>query len=204
MRKEIDMHYLIYTTVRADTREEAFERVRNWMEWEYIMEHFEPKSTYDKPWDYWSIGGRFSGHILKAYPEASDQYYEYETSIKNKYNMTGTWIQAPKEVMEQQQNMYDKIDAWWVDNMPEPFNECQAPLTRNRYSSNHYEDDIKIIDHDIYDAFLSDFSKKVEYKTTEFEQGGEHRDICFMDLDEDFPSEEFIGNKFLAIVEAHI
>lgn len=187
------MHYIIYLTVSADNEDDAIEKITEWMNYE---------SEYaGKQWDWWKIGGRYSGWLSASYAFTED-YKKVLESLNDKYGKNiGNLYSGPDWMMEKRDKYYAEANEWWYMNAPPPFGDNPSPVARDDFEHNGYSDDVLIVDKEMYHYILEGVPEHFQWRT---EERGEFPSLRFYDLDNETPSQEFIGKKWIILVDAHI
>ena len=170
------MHYRSFITFNkeiAENSQQAREYVTNYLE----DEGFCSDGFFSNGVaDWFVIGGRWSGELQGI--EIIDDVRKLLKIKKDDY--------ISSKDLENEDNKI-KINKIWKDKG----GKGENPYYRDNYNSIGYEDDAMIVTKEIYDKALKEFEK--------IETDGEH----FWDLDYEEVSKEFIGNKWIVVVDYH-
>ena len=173
------MHYKAIITFNKENAENS-EEARTYAHQFLIDEGFCAESgRFNCPiGDWFVIGGRWSGCLSELDVEG-DLYEEVRKMLKIKKDdfLSTDDVEKNKK----------KIQELWLKMGGKGLN----PLGRNAYSDYGYDDDSAIVDKKIYDKLLKEHKGECD--------DGEH----FWDLDYDEVSKDFIGNKWIVIVDYH-
>lgn len=91
------------------------------------------------------------------------------------------------------------IGGRWSGHLSETPDGQEIPEgERNPHDEVGHEDDAQIVTRDLYDKFLKPYEDE-----RFFVNGGHGQTATFADLDRDYVSEEFIGEKWLVVVDYH-
>jgi len=171
------MHFKALMTFKkenAKNSQEAREYVINYLENEgFCSSGYFSNSIAD----WFVIGGRWSGEL---------QNIDIEKKIKKMLQKKG----KPKDEFIYESDIEEnkkEIEKIWKDSGGK--GECS--WIRDNYKVDGYEDDAMIVNKEIYDKFL----KEYEGDTSD----GEY----FWDLDYEEVDKEFIGNKWIVVVDYH-
>lgn len=132
--------------------------------------------------DWYVIGGRWSGTLVRARLD-EDKLEALDKEFGEKY---GWWTGGEERVTE------DERRAQYRQMFMEVFPDFtgELPRWRDAFGSDGYEDDAAIVDEVLYDGLLKEFEGSVE-------------DDFHADLDYEDVSREFIGRKWIVVVDYH-
>jgi hypothetical protein len=135
--------------------------------------------------DWFVIGGRWSGHLQ----ETDDyNYYEEAKKLLDK-NDKNDFISMNDIENEDNRKLFQK--DWEAHGKI-----GLHPYCRSTYEYDGYEDDCMLITPELYNKFLKEFEgENIHYD--EFE------DPVFIDTDYDKVSPDFIGKKYICVVDYH-
>ncbi len=174
------MHQLLLVTTRADqykSTEDAREKV--FAQLENDQSFCGTGGRFGGPIaDWFVIGGRWSGELVK--PES------YTDDVKKIYNIDDDFI-SESEINKQKK----ALEKYWTSFG----NKLPEPLFRDPYIEYGYDDDCLLITPDIYQRFLLDYVGQSEAYTL--------GNCTFIDLEYDAVSPQFIGKKYLIVVDYH-
>lgn len=185
------MHYSLMVTVGKDKAENS-EEARN-----YVQSELENDDSFvgeggrfSSPIaDWFVIGGRWSGHLAQQYL-TKDFFEEVKTQLK----LGGDFGLSTKEVEENK----DKIQKVWES----VGGKGENPYNRDSYNHGGFEDDAMIVDKTLYEKLLKEFEGEYKGGKT-WGDKNEYFDLHFVDLDDEEVSKEFIGKKWIVVVDYH-
>ncbi len=132
--------------------------------------------------DWYVIGGRWSGELTEAHlDEAKLEALNKEFGEKYGWETGGEEGAAEELRHEQYRQMFLEVFPEWSGELPGG---------RNSYQEAGYEDDAMVVDEVLYNGLLKEFEGSVE-------------DDFHADLDYEEVSREFIGRKWIVVVDYH-
>lgn len=138
--------------------------------------------------DWFVVGGRWSGTL-------NDLHNEFIKKVREKYPPEHEFGYSTKFVDGNQEN-FQKL---WEDMGGKDKN----PYNRDTYQDLGYEDDAILVDEKTYNEKLKEF-EGTEFGYTESSyEGHSWKDLHFVDLDYERVSKDFIGRKWVVIVDYH-
>ena len=177
----------------AKTSQEAREFVYNYFEEEGFANEGSRWSSGLADW--FVIGGRWSGELSTIEPwhlsfeeKVSELLKLWYPDLK-KDRVRGIWFGEPEG---QEKKALSDIEKLWKKTKPKALKS--VPYNRYIYSyhGRGYEDDAKIITKELYDTYLKEFE-------SDWYKDGEHH----VDIDYDPVSPDFIGKKWIVVVDYH-
>jgi hypothetical protein len=175
------MHYRLFVTIKQykdETSLNARDKVNNQLQDEGFCNQ---DGRFSNGWaDWFVIGGRWSGELTRSLLK-KDYWEEVKKAVHddNNFGYSTKDIEDP-EKQKKFQEVWEKLGGYG-DN----------PLKRDTYLHIGYEDDAMVVTKELYDKLL----KKYEGQTEEQDQ--------FIDLDYEECGEDFIGKKWLVVVDFH-
>lgn len=128
--------------------------------------------------DWFVIGGRWSGELAEA--RLKTPFYEQAKSLFANPDAFGYSMQEVKEKEPELQALWERLGGTDTN-----------PMNRDTYLSYGYEDDAQIVDQALYDKLIKEY------------EGSDGDDLAFVDLNWDIVSPEYIGKKWLVVVDYH-
>jgi len=180
---------------QADNSEEARRYAIHYLEEEGFCD--QRKFCYG-PADWFVIGGRWSGELLLSHldEEKLEQFYKEPLVLHISQR-------SSDEEKEQVWSMFgqyfpefpsccagDWVGDWVAEILSG--NNIELPYCRDSYRVEGYVDDAMPVDEAIYQRLLKEYEGK--YESDEYK---------FIDLDGDIVDIEFIGNKWIVVVDYH-
>lgn len=181
------MHHLLLVTKSADgfkSAEECKSSVKNELEQDSSFVNEDDGRFHGPICDWFVMGGRWSGHLQKI-----DGYDYYKSAMKLLGKKDGEYIHMSEIADKDNQEMFQKV---WEAHGKKGLH----PLIRNTYEDNGYDDDCMLVTQEIYDKLL----KQYEGENVHYD---EYQDPYFVDMDWEDVSPEFIGKKYICVVDYH-
>lgn len=190
------MHYRMLVTINRDvakTSEEARQYVSNFLDQDVSFVGGGRFGGGHADW--FVVGGRWSGELSRATWVREVQAEAEKLEAEEKVRLRG-FSYPDVEKAARQARLTEKVEALYAEAMPEAYQGRGLSYVRDRYVDPGYEDDAMIVSGELYDALLA---------------GREGHDLVtdgvvvdFVDLDYEPLSRDFIGHKWLVVVDAHI
>lgn len=161
--------------------------------------------------DWFVIGGRWSGELSnKTWAKKVIKEIELMEKKEN-LQIAGCWYGNKKETKKQAE-VRAIAEKMYQDAMPKKLKNKNLVYDRfineETYNQNGFYDDAMIVNKTLYDAFLKEYKGKEKGKThnVSIVKGMEDYswdDLHFVDLDDEPVDKEFIGNKWIVVVDYH-
>ncbi len=176
------MHTRLYVTVNKDKHIETSEDARN-----FVQTYLESEDSGFISGgrfgggcaDWFIVGGRWSGALTKGFTN-----FQKET---NKLGNQGSFGLSNEDIKKYGK----KLQKLWENEG----NKTPNPYDRDTYRTGIYEDDAMLIDKDTYKLL-----KEYEGENESYSDAG----LVFFDHDWDDVSKNFIGKKWIIVVDYHI
>ena len=133
--------------------------------------------------DWFVIGGRWSGELTKVHLD-TQKVEEFQKAFGDEY---GWWVGGMEQITEETRR--SQAEELFKKYFPEF--EGNLPYWRNTYLDLGFDDDAMVVDEMVYDMLLK------EHEGTDGDKEN------FIDLDFDTVSKEFIGRKWIVVVDYH-
>ena len=190
------MHYRMFVTVKRqgietseDARSVVYEKLLN--DTSFCGEGGRFGAP---PADWFVIGGRWSGELSRV-TWAKKLTKEIERmEEKAGVEVWGTHY-ASGEKQIAQINLKNTIEKLYRQSLPKKFNGKGLVYDRDMYEELGYEDDAMLVTENLYNTFLK-----------AYEGNDSHADdyrVAFSDLNYEIVSSDFIGRKWLVVVDYH-
>jgi hypothetical protein len=143
----------------------------------------------------WSvIGGRWSGELSRAtwakkVTRAISQL-EKEAGVE----VWGAHYSS-SEMQVAQINLKNMIEKLYQKSLPEEFKGKGLVYDRDMYEEFGYEDDAMLVTRTLYNAFLKEYEGR--------DSQGDNHWVAFSDLNYEAVNPDFIGRKWLVVVDYH-
>ena len=146
--------------------------------------------------DWFVIGGRWSGELSRATWGRAVEKQNGELQKKEKLQVWGAYY-GNKKMREAQARLKQQVEELYAGALPQEYRDKDLVYDRDRYRDRDmgYEDDAMLLTQELYDSLLAeyagDFIAHSQYV------------VAFVDLDYDPLDPEFVGKKWLVVVDAH-
>jgi hypothetical protein len=144
--------------------------------------------------DWFVIGGRWSGELSRL-TWAKDAFAEIQKLEHSEGIQIWGVHYGDLDKQKQQRKLAKKIEKLYQRAMPAEYKGKGLIYERDTYVDQGYEDDAMLVDQTLYDALLA------EYDGDDMVED-EWR-LAFVDLDYEAVSPDFIGEKWLVVLDAH-
>lgn len=146
--------------------------------------------------DWFVIGGRWSGKLSRvswAKKLTKDiEQLEEQTGVE----VWGTSYPAG-EMQVKQEKLRKTIERLYQKCLPKELKGKGLVYDRDMYKEFGYEDDAMLITETLYNALLKEYEGEYEHKN------GQWKTFEFSDLDYEVVHPDFIGHKWLVVVDYH-
>jgi hypothetical protein len=144
--------------------------------------------------DWFVVGGRWSGELSRATWARDVQQQIDDLEKEAGIQVWGTHY-GDEETRRRWEDLSARIEALYAQAVPEEYRGKGLVFARDAYKDHGYEDDAMIVTEALYEAFL----KKYEGEDLVMDITGG----AFVDLDYDPVNRDFIGHKWLVVIDAH-
>lgn len=182
------MHYRFLVTFNKETAEDS-EQARRYVEDTLLAEGFVGS---DGRWgggiaDWFCLGGRWSGE-LSRHSWAKD--ITAQIAALEKAHDLQVWgvFYGDKDKQKQQQELRKRAQEIWDKAAPVQYKGIA--YNRDTYKGDGYEDDAMLVTQELYDSLLKSYE-------------GKHTSEEHADLEYDEVSPDFVGKKWLSVVDYH-
>lgn len=153
--------------------------------------------------DWFVIGGRWSG-FLSEITWAKEVVAEIEKMESEIERPDGVRVFArgqsggPPDMVAAREELQRKAEAAYAEAVPDEYHDKGLKYARDTYQQYGYEDDAVIVTTPIYDALLAEYEGFDLVRDTELD-----RIPRFVDWSWDGVGPDFVGKKWLVVVDAH-
>lgn len=198
------MHYRLLVTFNktdAETSLDAREHVKD--ELENDASFCGEGGRFKSPvCDWFVIGGRWSGELSETTFMKDVIKKIQELEQKKDLSIRGTHY-GDKTKQEEQAKLKTELEKLYQEALPKEYQGKGLTFDRDSYNHSGYEDDAMIVNQELYDALLKEFEGQDEGSTKQEYNGSTWEDLHFVDLDYDPVSKDFIGKKWIVVVDYH-
>lgn len=146
--------------------------------------------------DWFVAGGRWSGALSRATWAQAIQAEIEALEREHNVRIWGVHYGDP-EKQKLQEKLKAEIEALYASAIPELYQGAGLVYNRDTYRDHGYEDDAMPVSEELYQVFLAPYAG-ADLVTDEFQL------LTFVDLDYDVVNPQFIGKKWLVVVDVHI
>ena len=145
--------------------------------------------------DWFVIGGRWSGELSRATWARDVQKEVADLEAKEKVQVWGTHY-GNSEKQATQARVRAQVETLYARALPDEYRDKGLKYTRDTYLQLGYEDDAMLVTGQLYERLLAEFEGQhtVESKYI----------LPFADLNYDVVKSDFVGTKWLVVIDAHI
>ena len=144
--------------------------------------------------DWFVIGGRWSGELSRATWGRAVEKQIASLEKKEKLQVWGAYY-VNKKMREAQARLKQQVEELYAAALPQEHHDKSLVYDRDTYRDLGYEDDAMRLTQELYDSLLAeyagDFIARSQYS------------VAFVDLDYDPLDPDFVGKKWLVVVDAH-
>lgn len=192
------MHALLFVTTNKD-RAENSEEARSYVYEELINDNSfcGEGGRFSCPIaDWFVIGGRWSGKLsrLTWANEVTEQIAKMEK--EEKIQIWGVYYSSDED-KERQSKLRERVEELYKEATPQIYKDKGLIYDRNTYDHYGYEDDAMIVTEELYEKILKEHEGWSENEYRELDG------VNYVDLEYDCVSREFIGSKWVVVVDYH-
>lgn len=194
------MHYRLIITTKATDSSNAIAIAKGWLapqKEEYVRnpaiedEDEDGAYTHTGFWDWYVIGGRWSGALMLAY---YPDFWEVSEEVKKKHQLDFYTMFPSGERASKQAEAYDELTALWQAKMPPEYNHLPCPFQRDEYVRHgEYPDDVQVVNEPILKFIQTRWKPEPD----------QFNCIYSHDMDNEVPNESFVGNKWAVVIDYH-
>jgi len=146
--------------------------------------------------DWFVIGGRWSGELsmLTWASVVTDKIAKLEK--EENIQIWGAFY-PEGESKDKQSKLRARAEELYKEATPEIYKGKGLVYDRDTFDQLGYQDDAMIVNDELYEKVLKKHEGKYEVYDTEFDM------LHYFDLEEDSVSREFIGSKWVVVVDYH-
>jgi hypothetical protein len=149
--------------------------------------------------DWFVIGGRSSGEFSRM--TWGKQLYAVIDALEESAGVhIWGWRYTSKELQRKQQALKAYAESLYQQRLPKELQGLGLIYDRDMYAELGYEDDAMLVTQQLYDTFLRSYEAYVFYEHP-YWSGGVYE---FRDLDGEYVNPDFIGRKWLVVVDYHV
>lgn len=180
------MHHRLFVTFRKEEADES-EIARSYTRSFLINEGFTSQGMFSKNYaDWFVVGGRWSGELTKM-DFSKEKLKEFCDKFEKKYG----WFTNSKNSDEKRRKQAFSLFKKFFPN----FTIDTMPYWRDSYLETGFEDDAKIMDEVIFNE-IKEYKGKSIYK-------GKCGEVYYVDFEGEKLSKDFIGKKWVVVVDYH-
>jgi len=153
--------------------------------------------------DWFVIGGRWSGELSRE-TFMKDVKEKIEKLEKKKdISIWGTHYGDEKK-QKAQAELKEQVEKMYQEALPKEYQGKGLLYDRDTYNDRGYEDDAMVVNKEIYDTLLKQHEGENNEDGAYYDDASWGRGyLSMVDLDYDLVSEDFIGKKWIVVVDYH-